>query len=96
MKKALAVLTFSVLYLPLPSGETARAHSWYPPECCHDRDCAPTTKMTRLPGGSYLYTTKFGEAEITPQTSIRESRDERVHACIREQKLVCIFFPPIN
>ncbi len=96
MKKTTAILTLALCTLPAPRGDIAMAHSWYPPECCHNQDCAPITRMDRLPNGDYSYVTPHGAAVISANTSVRDSKDHRIHACIRFGRLVCLFFPPFN
>jgi len=84
----------------------AQAHDWYPKECCHDNDCAPVESTARtsslaasseLP--STLVTTKHGTAVIPPNLPRRESKDNRMHACMSpgpmgKMQLICIFTPP--
>jgi hypothetical protein len=87
----------------LPSAE---AHDWYPKECCHENDCAPVEHVTRtsslaasseLP--SMVVTTRHGTAVIPPNLPRRESKDNRMHACMSsgpmgKMQLICIFTPP--
>ena len=69
----------------------AWAHSWYPIECCSGNDCDVVLNMGKAP--NVMVTTKHGTALLTEETKRHESKDEKVHACIRGGKLVCIFFP---
>ena len=34
----------------------ARAHEWYPLECCSGEDCGPADTVVRYDDGSYLVT----------------------------------------
>ncbi|MDP3411143.1 hypothetical protein [Bosea sp. (in: a-proteobacteria)] len=62
----------------------ALAHSWYPQECCSDRDCWPMgpdadarePDPTIVPGG---YRTHDGH--FIAQRDTRPSRDGRFHIC---------------
>lgn len=67
----------------------AQAHSWYPSECCSGQDCAEVI-AGKLPN----IQTKLGGGTVTEQTKRLESKDNKLHACIRGGKVVCIFFPP--
>jgi hypothetical protein len=93
----------------------AAAHDWYPLECCHAMDCAPVDKVEMLPGpamasvagaladtsalGSMIVTTKHGSVLVPGNFPRRESKDNRMHACMRpaeggNMRLLCIFMPP--
>lgn len=96
------VLVFTVI-----SGfwlSTANAHSWYPRECCHGRDCAPVDKITLLisKDGNVSYfkvSSQVGTAIIPYGFPVRESKDGRIHICIRydpfgDKRVICLFMPP--
>lgn len=83
----------------------AQAHDWYPKECCHDNDCAPveSTRTALLAASpelpSTIVTTKHGTAVAPPNLPRRESKDNRMHACMNpgpmgKMQLICIFTPP--
>jgi len=92
----------------------AAAHDWYPLECCHGLDCAPVDKVemiqgpamasmlgtaTSTPIGSMLVTTKHGTVIVPANFPRRESKDSRMHVCMRpgeggSMRLLCIFMPP--
>ena len=80
----LAVLTASM----------AHAHSWYPAECCSERDCAPLPENQTpkpLDGGAWLLST----GEIVPREKARWSPDGLYHLCrLPGGTIVCIFIPP--
>jgi len=66
------------------------AHSWYPPECCSDRDCHPVPpgSVQTVPGG-YSY-----KGEFIPEEKARVGRDANFHVCyFPEGKLICFFKP---
>jgi hypothetical protein len=78
----------------------ARAHQWYPRECCSERDCAPADTVVRRPDGSYLVTSR-GMTVVIPADydRWRPSPDARIHVCIRRLRsgseyLVCAFRAP--
>ena len=62
----------------------AKAHSWYPLECCSERDCwamgtdsdAKEPEPTMVPGG---YRTRDGH--FVPESDTRIARDGRYHVC---------------
>lgn len=58
----------------------ATAHSWYPPECCSDKDCFPIAydELEPVPGG-YLYTPRN---LFFPASKVRDSKDKYLHVCI--------------
>jgi len=99
---ACLILTASVPSLVTP----ADAHDWYPEECCRAKDCAPVeswafTRPVRegsLPQLSV--TTKHDTAIVPRDLPRRESKDYRMHACMRGwgsvKQIVCIFLPPEN
>lgn len=86
--------------------QSAAAHSWYPYDCCSDRDCWPMGEDTDarepdprvLPGG---YLTHDGV--FVAERDTRPSRDGRFHLCryggaaagsvISNSKGVCLFVP---
>lgn len=103
-----------LLALLLVAATPAAAHDWYPSECCSGTDCAPVEKVEILsapmmafmfgPGaappapGTMAVTTKHGTVVIPQNFPRRESKDGRMHACMRPEgngmKLLCIFMPP--
>jgi hypothetical protein len=92
---ALALL--SVLFLAGP----ALTHSWYDPDCCSDRDCEPVSSVgfvASTPGAVpvMVVTTSFGTKPVTARTKVRESKDSRMHACIYQGELICLYMPPSN
>lgn len=62
---------------------SALAHSWYPKECCDDRDCAPVISKVLLENGDYEVTTKIGKA-LLPKNfkAFGASEDNAEHACM--------------
>lgn len=89
----------------------AEAHDWYPHECCHGQDCAVVESirvidpsMTTTADGQIMatmrVTTRHGTAIVPSNFPRRESKDNRMHACMRfslemkDMKLICLFMPP--
>ena len=92
---ALALLSAILLAGP------ALTHSWYDPDCCSDRDCEPVSAVAFVastPGSVpvMVVTTSFGTKPVTSRTKIRESKDSRMHACIYQGELICLYMPPSN
>ena len=82
----------------------AVAHDWYPKECCNNQDCAPVESVTwSVPAGEgmrqLVVTTKHGTATVPIGFPARESKDGRMHACMRQNEfgawdVMCLFMPP--
>jgi hypothetical protein len=82
----------------------AAAHSWYPPECCHDVDCAPVESISRIQpedGSAPLLrvTSRVGTIVIPAGFPARHSKDHRMHICLSYDEfggraLLCWFVPP--
>jgi hypothetical protein len=69
----------------------AQAHSWYPLECCSERDCAPldARKVTETEAGYLLDTGEFIERK-----KARFSPDEDFHICrFPSGGVICFFVP---
>lgn len=107
MLPRLVLLSLVVISTP------AIAHDWYPIECCSGLDCAPVEKaeilrssiyagIAALPSqsaGDLVVTSKHGSAVVPPDMPRRESKDNRMHVCMRPQsngqmKVICVFLPP--
>jgi hypothetical protein len=85
----------------------ARAHSWYPHECCSGEDCAPVDNIAWLvPAGGGLpqlvVTSKHGTAVVPRDFPVRQSKDSRMHVCLQHSPtdpfsditVLCLFMPP--
>jgi hypothetical protein len=82
----------------------AKAHDWYPIECCNSKDCAPVENVTwSMPTGAgmqqLVVTSKHGTAIVPTDFPVRESKDGRMHVCIRQNEfgdwdVMCLFMPP--
>ncbi len=83
------------LMVPAP----ASAHDWYPIECCSGLDCAPVDQAEFREGNTLIVTSKHGTGIVPASMSRRESRDHRMHVCMRkswdgEMRVICVFLPP--
>jgi hypothetical protein len=90
----------AVLASPFIASPVARAHEWYPLECCSGEDCGPADTVVRHEDGSYLVTARGLSVEI-PATygKWKSSPDGQVHVCIRRlvfggSILMCAFRGP--
>lgn len=83
------------------------AHDFYDPECCSGQDCAPVEKVQMVAGALYngppgqadtlpvmVVTTRHGTVAVPRNMKIRPSPDGRMHACILNDRLICIYLPP--
>ena len=70
----------------------ARAHEWYPRECCSDKDCKamPLDQTpTATQSGWLLY-----DGKIWPYTSTRTAPDGKFHECVTPAGTrLCLFAP---
>lgn len=104
-----AILWFCLTFiLTALIAQAAFAHSWYDPECCSDRDCAPITEPLKYNSkGEILAKTKHGYTIIPRDHKIRPSKDEDIHVCMNIYipdkpldkktptfKFLCIYRPP--
>ena len=82
----------------------AIAHSWYPKECCDDRDCTPVAKVAPLMSkdGNHSFliiSSLLGKAVVPADFPVRVSKDGRIHICMSydpfgDRSVVCLFMPP--
>jgi hypothetical protein len=92
---ALAFLIAAALSSP------ASSHSWYDADCCSDQDCEPVSAVSFVASDPstmpvMVVTTNLGTKPVTPMTKIRQSKDGRMHACIYQGRLLCLYLPPSN
>lgn len=91
-------VAFAVLWLVAP----ALAHSWYPFECCSERDCfpVPVQDVKIIKGGWMLH-----DGTVIEHAEARPSPDGRFHLCrhndgkgglIRKHKAPACFWAPIE
>lgn len=88
-------MLLSVIVAPVIIGIEAKAHGWYPQECCSGTDCKEVMRVDFLPppGGfgppsahastpRMVVTTPLGTVEVPKNFPRRESKDNKMHACI--------------
>jgi hypothetical protein len=77
-----------------------RAVSWYPKECCHDKDCRPVASIKPAPNGFWMTTVDGLTVLIGSSDERRPSLDSRWHICIGPgemhdagPQILCVFEP---
>ena len=76
-------------------GAPAAAHSWYPYECCSDRDCAPLPRDQVQPtDGGWL----LPDGTLFPYADARVSPDGGFHWCRigGTGRVLCFFAPDMG
>jgi hypothetical protein len=75
----------------------AEAHSWYPRECCNDKDCHEADKVTKMPDGN-VEVQVGSDILLVPSTmKRRRSQDQNFHVCYSKVNgaiTVSCFFEP--
>jgi hypothetical protein len=76
----------------------ASAHSWYPGECCSDKDCRELQdwEVTEQNGGFSVASDKGSALFHTPYAKVRPSQDKKFHKCEGTSSLLCFFAPMSN
>jgi hypothetical protein len=93
---SLVRITLIIILLSAPAITDALAHSWYDPECCSERDCAPVTTTEQVNGGAMM-TTEHGTVFVpNSYKPMRISQDGKWHVCMTtlytgEKKLLCVY-----
>lgn len=93
LARLVLALVFAALFIAMLAA-TSRGHSWYPIECCSDRDCAPVAS-----GGvgisAFGYVLK-ATGEVIPFSQARQSPDGAYHLCrsLSTNAILCFFAPP--
>jgi hypothetical protein len=90
----------TILLAASPS-HPVQAHGWYDADCCSGHDCEPVQNVTYVASDPaappvMIVTTSLGTKPLTNQTKIRDSKDARMHACIYQGVLLCLYMPPGN
>jgi hypothetical protein len=60
---------------------SARAHSWYPKECCSNRDCMPAEAIVTNERGEKVVIVGHYRISIPRRLHARLSPDNRIHIC---------------
>jgi hypothetical protein len=79
-----------------PDGTTV---TWYPKDCCHDRDCRPVATVRPTAHGLWMTTVDGQTVLVEANQQRRPSLDMRWHICLGkdayENTIVeCLFEPP--
>ncbi len=75
------------------------SHSWYPKECCSDRDCMPADAVEVDERGDLQVRVGRQRIWVPRGFEVRASGDARTHICFREEKdlkflmPLCLFTP---
>jgi hypothetical protein len=107
LRKCAAVILAVVVFAPPAVPHThvdkdGALVTWYPLECCHDKDCRPVASVRQGGNGLWMTTVDGFTVLIGPNQSRRPSRDMRWHVCIGRDdvepsttpSIVCVFEPP--
>jgi hypothetical protein len=76
----------------------AAAHSWYPKECCSNRDCMPADGTSTDVRGDLSVHVGNRRVWVPNGFSVRPSRDDRIHICFHVDEHnfpmpLCLFLP---
>jgi len=105
-QKLLAVLAAAALALTATSAKPhmhvepdGTATSWYPLECCNDRDCRPIASIKMAKEGMWMTTVDGFTVLVGPDDYRHPSQDMRWHVCLGKDGrgdhfLQCVFQPP--
>lgn len=78
----LAFVLIGVIALAIAGLARAHAHSFYPHECCHDRDCWMMGAGQREPDPEFTRDGwKLADGTLVPFHAARPSPDGRFHVC---------------
>jgi hypothetical protein len=69
----------------------AKAHSWYPRDCCHDADCRPVPCAELVATRNGLM---WRGAVIFNDQQIKASQDESCHVCAKAQQNAIVPYLP--
>lgn len=76
------VLACAVIVAACVVAREASSHSWYPMQCCHDKDCHPIDsceEIEDLPDGKVRW-----RGMIFDKDRVHPSQDAKCHVCIFE------------
>jgi hypothetical protein len=73
--------------------------SWYPKDCCHDRDCRPVASVHPTTQGLWMTTADGLTVLVKEDQHRRRSLDMRWHICLGKDiynhiTVQCLFEPP--
>lgn len=66
--------------------------------CCGGGDCAPVSHVTYVAANSaslprMVVTTSLGTMVVDDKTIWRDSKDNRLHACLHQGRVWCVYLP---
>jgi hypothetical protein len=97
LDREIAMIRWFAILIPFLFFTPASAHDWYPWECCSGFDRAPVEKVNTH-DLDLIVSSKLGSVTVPASFPRRESKDKRMHVCMRQEegrmKLNCIFMPP--
>jgi hypothetical protein len=84
-------------YLTVP----APAHSWYPEDCCSDKDCFRVVKIDQAGAQGRLMMLENNQQVLVPPDQVfRRSQDGSYHLCIVPDDftsgILCAFEPDLS
>lgn len=65
-----------------PPADVARAHSWYPRECCNEIDCRRVDRIEPQPDGSVIMHAGPLSVLVPKSFPRRPSQDGDAHICV--------------
>lgn len=98
LDKAIAIAALAFIVCGYAWGHDAHL---YDEICCGGGDCAPATSVTYVAANSasppvMVVSTPLGTKPKDAKTMVRESKDHRVHGCIHQDRLWCLYLPASN
>ena len=76
---------------------TARGHSFYDLDCCHDRDCAPVADGAVVEDAAGFLVVATGQRVDRGSPKVRLSPDGRWHLCtlggVPDGAILCLYVP---
>lgn len=91
--RAIVLLAALVTGLLLAGLSCCKAHSWYPADCCSDRDCAPipSSDVDETAEGFVIKST----GEFIERSKAKMAPDDQFHICrYPSSKIIICFFQP--
>lgn len=91
-------LGVAALAIGMLAGTGARAHSWYPIECCQGKDCMRVDRIEQTADGGMLMFAGSLQVRVPRGFTQRPSRDNDAHVCVRPNgdgsfAPRCVFIP---
>lgn len=84
--EGIAIIVTFVIVLIIFLVTNVKAHSWYPDECCNNRDCTEVKFIEQPEGADHeiWHTEEFGPITVRPEDRSNEfpSKDDKYHICV--------------